>query len=66
MNKWFKLALNSLIGIVILNLSLSILFGGSLQPLAALIVLAIKILNITLVVGLIAGIFETLKRYLTF
>jgi uncharacterized membrane protein len=68
MNKWFKLALNSFIGIIVLNLVFSLLFGGSLgfglQALAPLIVLVVKILNITLVVGLVLGIYETLKTYL--
>lgn len=68
MNKWFKLALNSFIGILLLNLIFSVFFGGNLffgfQPLASLIIFAVKILNITLIVGLVVGIFEVLKKHI--
>lgn len=65
MNKWFRLALNSFIGIVVLQLLYSLLFGGGLWVggLGALFVLGVKILYVLLVVGLIAGIFTAVKEF---
>ncbi len=67
MNKWFKLALNSFLGIVLIQFIWAIFAGGGLliNPffIAPLLVFVAKVLYITLVVGLIVGLFVTVKDY---
>ncbi|KNZ70558.1 hypothetical protein Tfer_0742 [Thermincola ferriacetica] len=61
MNKWLRLALNSFIGIIALNLVYALLFGGGSLTLAGLLVLAVKVLYLTMIVGLVLGIFAWVK-----
>ena len=68
MNKWFKLALNSFIAIIVLNLFLGVLFSGlgiGFVSLGGLLVLATKIMYILLVVGLTVGLIVAAKEFLT-
>lgn len=65
MNKWFKLALNSFIAIIIINFITGILFGGGFGfNLASLLVLSIKLLYTLVIVGLVVGITVTIKNLL--
>lgn len=57
MNKWFKFALNSFIGLILINLLLGILFGGGIGfSLGSLLVFISKILYLLMIVGIIAGV----------
>lgn len=62
MNKWFKLALNSFIGLILLNLLLGLFYGGGIGlNLGSLLVFSVKILYLLVVVGLIAGVAVLVK-----
>ena len=62
MNKWFKLALNSFIGLILLNLLLGLFYGGGMGiSLGSLLAFGFQLLYIFVVVGVIVGIGKLIK-----
>lgn len=57
LNKWFKLALNSFVGIILINLLLGLFYGGGIGlNLGSLLVFSFNILYVLMIAGIIAGI----------